>query len=203
MGRISLVGVLALMLAGHFVTAQELDPDPNRIFVTPLKWEKAAGAPRDVKTRSADGTLTILYLEGVYAEVRASFIKSDGKHPIGLNLNEGFVVRLGTWSRTEDDVLIRVQSREVLREKQIEKLICKKTGDDPTCQPVPEEPLPGPLTTNTCRLERPSSTHIADTIVCSGLVVDHASKAIDLSDLPTIVRQLVAAQKKEGSAGRS
>ncbi|RSL16464.1 hypothetical protein EDE15_1980 [Edaphobacter aggregans] len=197
MGRISLVGLLALILAGR-IAAQELDPDPNRVFVTPLKWERVAGAPRDVK--SADGTLTILYLEGVYAEVKASFIKSGGKQPIGLNLNEGFVLRLGTWSRTEDDILIRVQSREVVREKQLLKLICKSGGDS-SCKPVPEGPLPGPLTTNTCRLERPSPTHIADTIVCSGLVVDHASKAIDLSDLPAIVRQVVAAQKKESSAG--
>lgn len=198
MRRISLLGVVALILMGRVVVAQELDPDPNRIFVTPLKWERVAGGPRDVKTRSADGTLTILYLEGVYAEVRASFTKSGGKQPIALNLNDGFIVRLGTWSRTEDDVLIRVQSREVVREKQLQKLICKSGGDS-TCQPAPEGPLPGPLTTNTCRLERPSSTHIADTIVCSGLVVDHPSKAIDLSDLPSIVRQLVAAQKKEGT----
>ncbi len=49
MGRISLVGLLALILAGRVVAAQELDPDPNRIFVTPLKWERVAGAPRDVK----------------------------------------------------------------------------------------------------------------------------------------------------------
>ena len=201
MGRISLVGLFALILAGRPVIAQELDPDPNRIFVTPLKWERVAGAPRDVKTRSAEGTLTILYLEGVYAEVRASFIKSEGKQPIGLNLNEGFVLRLGTWSRTDDDVLIRVESREVVREKQLLKLICKSGGDS-SCKPVPEGPLPGPLMTNTCRLERPSPTHIADTIVCSGLTVDHPSKAIDLSDLPAIVRQLVAAEKKEGTSTR-
>jgi len=197
MGRIWLVGLLALILAGRVVAAQELDPDPNRIFVTPLKWEKAAGAPRHEKLRYADGTLTILYLEGVYAEVRATFVKSGGKQPIGLNLKDGFVVRLGTWRRTEDDVLIHVQSREVVREKQLQKLICKNAGEEPRCQPV-SEPLPGPLTTNTCRLERPSPTHIADTIVCSGLVVDHLSKAIDLSNLPSMVRQLVAAERKLG-----
>jgi hypothetical protein len=198
MGRISLVGLLVLILVGRVAVAQELNPDPNRVFITPLKWERIAGAPRDAKTRSADGTLTILYLEGVYAEVKATFIKSDGKQPIGLNLNEGHIIRLGTWNRTEDEALIRVQSREVVREKQLQKLICKG-GDDSTCQPVPEEPLPGPLTTNTCRLERPSPTHIAETIVCEGLVVDHAQKRIDLSDLPTIVRQLVAAQGKENN----
>ncbi len=203
MGRISLVGLLALILAGRVVTAQELDPDPNRVFVTPLKWERAAGAPHSEGLRYAYGTLVILYLEGVYVEVTATFIKTDGKHPIGLNLNEGFIVRLGTWSRTEDDVLIRVQSREVKREKQMQILHCERGAGDSACHPVPEDPLPGPLKTRTCRLERASSTHIADTIVCEGLVVDHAQKKIDLSDFPSIVRQLVDAEKRQAKASAS
>ena len=122
-------------------------------------------------------------------------LKPKGKLPVGLNLNDGFIVRLGTWSRTEDDVLIRTQSREVVREKIIRIDTCQTTTNGKVCSPVPEAALPGPLMTNTCRLEQPSSTHIADAIVCSGLTVFHPQHAIDLSDFPSIVQHLVEAQK--------
>jgi hypothetical protein len=115
-------------------------------------------------------------------------------------LNEGFIVRLGTWSRTEDDVLIRSVSREVVREKMIRKESCQTTANGQVCSPVPEALLPGPLMTNTCRLEHPSSTHIADAIVCTGLTVFHPQHAIDLSDFPAIVRQIVEQQKGEPKA---
>src|ERR1700754_1313144 len=91
-------------------SGQKLDADPDRIFVTPLKWERIGGAPPSVKERVAYGTLSILYLEGVYAEVRASFIRMSPKEPIGLNLNDGFVMRLGSWNRTYDDQLIRIEA---------------------------------------------------------------------------------------------
>lgn len=105
--------MLSLLLGSGAALPQETNPDPNRVFTTDLHWERVAGAPRSEKLRRADGTLVILYLDGTYAEVRASFIKTGGKVSVGLNLNEGFVVRLGTWSRTEDEVLIRTVSREV------------------------------------------------------------------------------------------
>jgi hypothetical protein len=50
---------------------------------------------------------------------------------------------------------------------------------------------------NTCRLEHPSTTHIANAIVCTGLTVFHPQHAIELSDFPSIVRQIVAKQKSE------
>jgi hypothetical protein len=159
-----------------------------------------AGAPHGEKVRCADGTLVILYLDGTYAEVRASFIKTGGKVPVGLDLNEGFIVRLGTWSRTGDDVLIRTMSREVLRDKQIRRESCQTTANGQVCTPVPEAPLPGPLVANTCRLEHPSTTHIADAIVCTGLTVFHPRHAIDLSDFPSIVRQTVEKQKSEAKS---
>jgi hypothetical protein len=174
--------------------AQETDVDPGRVFTTDLRWERVAGAPHSEKLRYADGTLVILYLDGVYAEVTASFIKTNSKLPVGLNLNEGLIVRLGTWSRTEDDVLIHTQSREVMREKMIRKETCQTTTNGQVCSPEPEAALPGPLMTNTCRLEHPSSTHIADAIVCTGLTLFHQQHAIDLSDFPSIVHQLVKAQ---------
>jgi hypothetical protein len=173
--RILLVVALALLSFVRAVFAQELDPDPNRIFVTPLKWKSAADESPD---KSANGTLAILYSEGVYAEVTAAFVKKVGSQQIDLNLNDGSVVRLGTWNRIEDSDLIRVESRELSR------------------SPEGETKLGGPLTARTCRLERPSSTHIADTIVCQGLVVNHAQKAIGLGGFPSRVRQLVAAQNK-------
>ena len=164
--------VLGVQLVAH-AFAQETHVDPNRVFTTDLRWEKA-GTPHGDGLRSAHGTLVILYLNGVYAEVAASFNKTNGKAPVGLNLKNGYVIRLGTWSRTEDDILIRTQSREVDRDKS-----------------------PGPLTTNTCRLEHPSSTHIADAIVCTGLTVFHSQHAIDLNDFPSMVHYLVKAQESE------
>jgi hypothetical protein len=197
--RILNMVVVALLSFAHTMFAQELDPDPNRIFVTPLKWERVAGAPHNEKLRYAHGTLAIFYLEGVYAEVSASFIRSGGNHPIGLNLNEGFIVRLGTWKRLEDSEMVRVESREVVREKLVRMMDCQMTSSGRVCSPPAEPPLPGPLTTRTCQLERPSSIHIAETVVCRDLVVDHPKKALDLSDFPSIVRQLVSAQKKDDS----
>jgi hypothetical protein len=195
--RSLIAAMLTFLLACGAASAQETDLDPNRVFRTELHWERVAGAPRGEKLRYADGTLVILYLDGTYAEVTASFIKTGGKVPVGLNLNEGFVVRLGTWSRTEDDVLIRTVSREVVREKMIRKESCQTTANGRVCSPTPEPPLPGPLVSNTCRLEHPSTTHIADVIVCRGLTVFHPQHAIALSDFPSNVRQLVAKQKSE------
>jgi hypothetical protein len=180
--------------------SQELDADPNRIFTTGYKWERVAGASHNEKLRYARGTLVVLYLEGVYAEVTASFIKTNEKRPVGLNLNEGFIVRLGTWSRTDDDTLIRIESREVMREKQIQKLSCKAASGDRVCTAMPEPSLPGPLISHTCRLERQSPTHIAETIVCNGgLVVSHQQKMLDLVDFPDLVRRLVLSQRREYS----
>jgi hypothetical protein len=142
-GRRFLIGVLlAFLLGSGTALAQESDLDPNRVFTTELHWERVAGAPHSEKLRYANGTLVILYLDGTYAEVRASFIKTGGKIPVGLNLNEGFVLRLGTWSRTEEDVLIRTVSREVLREKQIRMESCQTTANGQDCTPMPLPPLP-------------------------------------------------------------
>jgi hypothetical protein len=192
--------MLTFFLMCGAASAQETDLDPNRVFTTELHWERVAGAPHGEKLRYADGTLVILYLDGTYAEVRASFIKTGGKVPVGLNLNEGFIVRLGTWSRTEDEVLIRTVSREVVRERMIPTESCKTGASGKICTPVPEPPLPGPLVSNTCRLEHPSTTRIADAIVCRGLTVFHPEHAINLSDFPSIVRQVVAKQKGEAKS---
>jgi hypothetical protein len=188
--------MLTFFLVCCAALAQETDLDPNRVFTTELRWERVAGE----KLRYAYGTLVILYLDGTYADVRASFIKTGSKAPIGLNLNEGFVVRLGTWSRTEDEVLIRTVSREVVREKIIRTKSCQTTANGQVCAPVPDARLPGPIVANTCRLEHPSTTHIADAIVCTGLTVFHPQHAIELSDFPSIVRQIVEKQKSEAKA---
>ena len=192
--------MLTFLLVSGVALAQETDLDPNRVFTTELHWERVSGAPRGEKRRYAPGKLVILYLDGTYAEVTASFIKTGGKVPVGLNLNEGFIVRLGSWSRTEDDALIRTVSREILREKLIRKESCQTTANGQVCTPVPDPPLPGPLVSNTCRLEHPSTTHIADAIVCTGLTVFHPQRAIDLSDFPAIVRRLVEKQKSDAKA---
>ncbi len=183
------MAVLALLLV-RGALCQETDVDPNRVFTTDLRWERVTGAPHSEKLQYSYGTLVILYLDGVYAEIKASFIKTNNKLPFRLNLNEGYIVRLGTWSRTDDAILIRTQSREVMREG-----IIQKTPIGQVSSSVPEAVLPGPLTANTCRLEHPSTTHIADAIVCTGLTVFHPHHAINLSDFPSIVRRIVEKQK--------
>jgi hypothetical protein len=185
-----------LLLSFVAALAQDPNPDPNRIFVTPLKWERIAGAPRSVKERVAYGTLAILHLEGTYAEISASFIRMDSKHKIGLNLHEGFIVRLGTWSRTDDDQLIRLESREVLRDKQVRMMQCSTNSGKQTCTPEPERPLPGPAITRTCRLEAVSTTHIADAFICSDRTeMMHLREQVNLDNFPQIVRQLAVQQK--------
>ena len=165
-----LVVALVLLSVGRAAFAQELDPDPNRIFLTSLKWASVAGGSRD---KSANGTLAILYVEGVYAEVTTAFLKRAGSQQVELNLEDGSVVRLGTWKRLEDSDLIRIESRE-----------------------VPAEDESKPLTARTCQLEHPSQVHIADGIICKDLVVFHAKNAIGLSGFPARVRQMVTAQEK-------
>jgi hypothetical protein len=197
-GRQFFIGaMLTFFLVCGAAFAQETELDPNRVFTTELHWEKVAGAPHGEKLRSADGTLVILYFDGTYAEVRASFSKTGGKASVGLNLKDGFVVRLGRWSRTEDEVLIRTVSREVLRDKTVSELKCQTGASGRVCALAPEAPLPGPPVANTCRLEHPSTTHIADAIVCTGLTVFHPQHDIALSDFPAIVRRLVEKQKSE------
>ncbi|WP_260736113.1 hypothetical protein [Tunturiibacter lichenicola] len=94
--RLFLIGTVLSFLCVGGVAAQEASVDPDRVFATDLHWGRLAGAPHSDKDRYADGTLVILYLDGSYAEVTASFTKTNGKTPIGLNLNNGVVVHLGT-----------------------------------------------------------------------------------------------------------
>jgi hypothetical protein len=91
-------------------------------------------------------------------------------------------------------------SREVVHEKIIRTESCQTTANGQVCAPVPEPPLPGPLVANTCRLEHPSTTHIADAIVCKGLTVFHPQHAIELSDFPSMVRQIVEKEKNQTKA---
>jgi hypothetical protein len=197
-GRVSLcfAGVVLLSISAS-ACAQETDLDPARVFVTVLHWQRAAGPSHGEGLRYADGTLVIFYREGVYAEVATSFTKTGSKLPIVLNLTEGSVVRLGTWSRTEDDVLIHVVSREVARGGTIPKGRCQETTNDRICPTGPEAASPGPSLPNTCRLEHPSTKHIADAIVCNGLTVFHPQRPIDLGDFPSVVHQLCREQKSE------
>ena len=195
-----LLYLVCVSLSAADGSGQKLDPDPDRIFVTPLKWERIGGVPRSVKERVAYGKLSIFYLEGVYAEVRGWFIRKSAKQPIGLNLNEGFVIRLGTWSRTDDEQLIRIEARDVFRDKIVGPLKCEVVAGERDCVSVPENPLPGPMKYSTCRLERPSTVHIAETIVCTGgLTVSHLKERMDLADFPEIVRKLVSQESHQNS----
>lgn len=185
--------VLAFLCVGDIV-AQKADVDPDRIFTTDLHWGRLVGTPHSEKDRYADGTLVIFYLDGSYAEVTTSFTKTNGKTPVVLTLNDSSIVRLGTWSRTEDDVILRTVSREVDREKTLQIISCKTTIDQTCGSALKIGPLE-PSRTNTCRLEHPSSTHIADAIVCAGLTVFHSQHAIDLNGFPSLIHRLIEAQE--------
>jgi len=91
--RLVSFGLLFSFLACGGACAQELDADSDRVFVTPLKWERVAGAPHNEKLRYADGTLAILYLEGVYAEVTASFGFDSRLALLGTDIAVGGVGR--------------------------------------------------------------------------------------------------------------
>ncbi len=180
----------APLLLAATAHAQEPKVDPNRVFTTPLHWSRVVGAPRSEPLRVADGSLAILYQDGTYAAVTASFIRSGREQHVGLNLNEGEIVRLGTWTKTDDD-MIRIESREVLREKMVQRVVCAPKGQN--CHPVPEAPLPAPTTARTCRLDKPSVEHLSDMIYCNGgagLTLVHPAEPVDLADLPNILAQL-------------
>ena len=85
--RVLLVAALALLSVGRAAFAQEPDPDPNRVFVTSLKWASVA-VRRTISQQ--DGTLAILYVEGVYAEVTTTFFKRVGSQQVELE-PEGWI----------------------------------------------------------------------------------------------------------------
>jgi hypothetical protein len=92
--------------------------------------------------------------------------------------------------------MIRIESREVLREKMVQRVVCAPKGQN--CHPVPEAPLPGPTTARTCRLDKPSVEHLSDTLHCNGgagLTLLHPTDPVDLADFPQIVQALMKAKQ--------
>ncbi|WP_142988418.1 hypothetical protein [Granulicella rosea] len=169
------------LLLASAARAQEPKVDPNRVFTTQLHWERVGGAPRSATDRWASGSLAILYRDGTYAAVTASFRRIAKDAPISLSLNEGYVIRLGTWTKTDDN-MIRIESREVARDA-----VVQRAGDA-------EAPLPGPVSARTCRLDKPSVEHLSDAIHCNGgngLTLTPPDAPVDLNDLPRIVDALV------------
>jgi hypothetical protein len=190
---------MAVLVWGRGATAQEDEIGPGRVLTTLLQWQKPSGfAPSE---RDAYGSLAIFYLDGTYAEVAASFIKTSHKAAISLNLNEGFRVRLGSWTRA-DDGIIRFESREILRDKVVREMVCEPPGSKRNCQPAPESALPGPSIAHTCRVDGGSATRIASALYCKGLVLIQPSTPINLSDFPSMVKHLVEMKKTEDRVER-
>ena len=118
--------VLAVVLFGLSVCAAGEDKvvDPARVFVTPLRWEREARASRNETLRYSYGSLSVLYLDGTYAQVSAPFTRASGKDPIELDLSEGFVLRLGTWSRVDPSVDCRQPVARISRQAQRHTIAC-------------------------------------------------------------------------------
>ena len=73
--RALLCAAILLRLGISMASAQELETDPDRVFITPLRWERVEGVSGAM--RQAHGTVVILYREGIYAEVAGSFTRKD------------------------------------------------------------------------------------------------------------------------------
>jgi hypothetical protein len=154
--------------------AQHGPIDPNWVnTTTPLKWQRIAGAPKDVKTRTAEATTVILYPEGQYIEIHATLYR-EGDSPIMIPGNDGLLIRTGTWSRT-DDRAIRIQSHEALRDKIL--LACNSAASASSifCHPSTE--------IENCALRGFSTAQLAKAILCKRLVIQPIRLPLNLKSL--------------------
>ncbi len=176
-----------LLLAVAGAAAQAGPIDPNWVYVTPVKW---LHAPKGIDERQGFAQVLVLYPEGQFVEVRASLIQMDKTKAVGFSAGDGILLRAGTWSRTDDHV-IRIHSRDtVADEHDVGVRRCDVTGK--TCDYVPR-PIPGPWMDETCGLEGPPGTHLAQTIRCKRLIVKPLSLDLKMSELEAYTKDALAA----------
>jgi hypothetical protein len=166
--------------------------DPNWIYTNSLHW---AHAPRGIHERSAPANVAVLYPDGQYFEVIAYLIGYDDKiRPINFSAGDGVILRAGTWSRTDED-MIRIHSREVWWDDHVIKHIPRCSDlDRQTCSPP--DPMPGPYDTDTCRLEGRSATHLAAALHCKRLILIPLRLTLDQDELKQYAAQASDAERK-------
>jgi len=138
------------------------------VYSTPVTWERIGNGWR-ADERYSSTTIVVLYPEGQYLEVSSSLYRI-GSEPVSIPGTEGIVIRTGTWSRT-DDRAIRIQSREVMRDKILRASNC---GKGVACAP-PEDKV----VTENCALEGESKTRLAQVIHCRRISVSPFTLPID------------------------
>jgi hypothetical protein len=169
MKRLVALPVLLCAIGAH---AQVGAIDPTWVYVSPIKWQHA---PRGIHERTGAATVAVLFPEGRYAEVSANLVQNDATRFTTFSDGEGTLIRVGTWSRT-DDHAIRIHSRNVFRDDHV--FIPPYCGRD-HCAPDD----PGPYADDNCTLEGSSKTHLAQTIHCRRLMVSPLTLNLDLNAL--------------------
>ncbi len=141
------------------------------IYTTPIHWQHA---PHGIHERTASATIVVLYPEGGYLEVASGLIEQSDKS-VTFSNGDDFIVRRGTWSRTDENA-IRVTARDEFWDDKDLAHLPKAAGET-------EEQRPGPHVVDTCALEGTSTIHLAKKIHCHRLILTPAELRIDLSEL--------------------
>ncbi len=183
----SLIAWVGCTLLATSAAAQTTLPptpiDPNWVYTTPLRWVHAVPAA-GIDERTSYATILVLYPTGQYAEVAAALLEHGREKSVTLSNSDGLILRAGTWSRTDEQV-IRIQARELFRStRSPERIKCEPGGTN--CTPL-KHPLPGPVVTETCAIKGTSDTHIASAIHCRRLAVFPLRINLSLADLEALV----------------
>jgi len=135
--------------------AQEQTIDPDWVYVAPLTWKHDKSATKSQSHDAAFAEIAVLYPDGEYAQVGAWLVRADRRSAPAISREKGFVIRMGRWTRIDED-LVRLESRESLREK----IVAEPAGSVP------------PPTNYTCKLERMGRDHhLAGTILCADQIL--------------------------------
>ena len=178
-------GLLTLLLCASAVQAQQGPIDPTWVYVTPLRW---TSPPKDLHPPYASARIVILYPEGQYAELGAVLIRLDNSKRVTFKIDDGLVIRHGTWART-DDRAVRIHGQDVYRDVPI-VYPSGCGGSTKDC-----DTHTGSATDDNCALEGSSKTHLAQTIHCRRLSVSPLALNLDLEQLAALLYPFLHADR--------
>ena len=189
-----LVWALMCGLLGVGAGAQARTPiEGNWVYVSGLSWRPVEVPLGSEKQRGTPATIAIFYPDGAYVEVVATLL-TPGKHMhVRFSASDGLLMRVGTWSRTDDRV-IRIASREVFHDDKIEPRVrCSLTASGKDC--VPTRPMPaGPLVTETCGFVVGDAAHFASEVRCRRYALSPLGIDLSLADLETLAADVMPAK---------
>jgi hypothetical protein len=163
--------------------AQEQTIDPDWVYVSSLTWKHVNDTVKSQGHQSAFAEIVVLYPDGEYVEVASLLVRANRKNPPAIAPGEGFIIRMGRWTRIDDD-LVRLESKEVLREKVVEK------AGSHTSTP----------TNYNCKLERMGrDRHLAGTILCADKILTPLLALESYGQLRQLVQDGRNAQKAPSS----